>query len=76
MMPLQEPTLSAAVTPTKRAPKLATPTSPTSLVEDAKQLERLLATRTEWRTKLAGLDAEIAAKQKDIRAKVEEIGKR
>jgi hypothetical protein len=60
----------------KRAPRLAAPTSPTSLVEDAKHLERLQTTRTEWRTKLAGLDAEIAAMQKEIRAKVEEIGKR
>jgi hypothetical protein len=74
-MPLQEPTPNA-VTPMKRGPKPTTPTSPTSLVEDAKHLERLQATRTEWRAKLAGIDAEIAAKQKDIRAKVEDIGKR
>jgi hypothetical protein len=73
-MPLQEPS-PTVVTPVKRGPKpIASAT--TSLVEDAKQLERLQATRTEWRTKLAGLDAEIAAKQKDIRAKVEQIGKR
>ena len=30
----------------------------------------------EWRAKLADLDTEIAAKQKDIKTKVDEIGKR
>jgi hypothetical protein len=51
-------------------------TTPGTLAEAVKQLERLQATRTEWRAKLADLDTEIAAKQKDIKTKVDEIGKR
>ena len=74
-MSLQGPALSD-VSLTQPAPKPVKTPSPSSLVEDAKHLERLQATRTEWRAKLAGIDAEIAAKQKEIRAKVEEIGKR
>jgi hypothetical protein len=64
------------MSPTKPTPTPAKLAAPTSLVEYAKHLERLQAARTEWRAKLASLDAEIAATQKDIRAKVEEIGKR
>ena len=51
-------------------------TTPSTLAEAVRQLERLQATRTEWRAKLADLDTEIAAKQKDIKTKVDEIGKR
>ena len=74
-MPLPGHTTSD-VSPTKLTPKPVKPTSPTSLVKDVKQLERLQAIRMERRAKVASIDAEIAAKQKDIRAKVEEIGKR
>jgi hypothetical protein len=56
-----------------RKPRAATPST---LAEAVRQLERLQATRTEWRAKLADLDTEIAAKQKDIKTKVDEIGKR
>ena len=69
-------TLSApAITDAKPARKPKA-TTPSTLAEAVKQLERLQATRTEWRARLAGIDAEIAAKQKDIKAKVDEIGKR
>jgi septal ring factor EnvC (AmiA/AmiB activator) len=74
-MSLQGPAISE-ISLTHQGQKPAKTLSSSSLVEDAKHLERLQATRTEWRTKLAGIDAEIAAKQKEIRAKVEGIGKR